>query len=396
MKMTCRFFSLIFLSLLLAFSIQPASSDSANAKDFFAYVGTYTTPGDWRGDTASKGIYLYHYNASTGTLTAQQVAAETNDPSFLLVHPNHKFLYAVNELGTFGDQESGSLSAYSIDPHFGTLTLLNREPSGGLGPCYLSLDRTGKYVLVANYDSGSVSVHPIGRNGELLPASSVIQNQGTGPDKERQEGPHAHWIGVSPDNRFVLVCDLGLDEILIFRFDAAKGTLTASDPAFLRVRPGSGPRHFAFSPNGKFGYVMSEMSAEITAFAYDAQKGTLSPLETIPTLPPGYVGPKEGAEILVHPSGKFLYVSNRGHDAIAIFATDPSAGTLRKIGDLSTQGKVPRAFVLDPSATHLLVANQIGHTIVSFKIDPATGLLTPAAPPVSVEAPTSIVFRPAH
>jgi len=372
-----------------------AREKAASKSNYIAYVGTYTTSGDWRGETTSKGIYSFRYDAKTGELTAVELAVEALDPSFVAVHPNGKYLYAVNEIGKTAGEKSGTLSAYSIHAKSGKLTRLNTVPSGGSGPCYLSFDKTGHYVFAANYNGGSVSVHPIALDGRLMPATSVVSHQGSGPDKERQEGPHAHWIGVSPDNRFVLVADLGLDEVRIYRFDVKKGSLNPNDPAFVRVEPGTGPRHVAFHPNGPFAYLVTEMGAEVTAFAYNAQQGALAPLQTISTLPEDYTGPKEDAEIAVHPNGKFLYVSNRGHDSIAIFAIDPAKGTLTSLGTVSTQGKTPRFFTIDPAGENLLVANQISHTIVVFKIDPATGQLTPTGKPVEVQAPTSIAFVPA-
>src|SRR5574340_1396957 len=249
MKFTRLFLaSLAFGSLFLVppIRLQVRSQEKpAGSAQYLAYVGTYTTPGDWRGDTTSKGIYVFRYDAATGKLISRELAAEAGDPSFVVVHPNGKFLYAANEIGVFEGSKSGSVSAFSIDPKTGKLTLLNRVASGGLGPCHVSLDRTARYVFVANYDSGSVSVHSIGPDGRLLASTAAVQHHGSGPDKARQEGPHAHWIGPSPDNHFVLVADLGLDEVLIYRFDAAHGTLVPNDPAFVKLAPGSGPRHLA-------------------------------------------------------------------------------------------------------------------------------------------------------
>jgi 6-phosphogluconolactonase len=395
MKITAhRWFTLLLFSGSALASPALSQEKAAENSKFIAYVGTYTTAGDWRGEITSKGIYALHYDATTGKLASPELAAESGDPSFVAVHPNGKYLYAVNELGNYEGPNSGSISAFAIDPHSHKLTLLNQVGSGGAGPCHISFDRSGKYVLVANYDGGSVSVHPIGKDGRLGRATSVVQHHGSGPDVDRQQGPHAHWIGASPDNRFVMAADLGLDEVLVYHFDASKGTLTPNDPAFAKAAPGSGPRHVAFHPSGNFVYLITEMAGEVTAFAFDPQKGSLAALQTLTTLPADYAGVKEDAEIAVHPSGKFLYASIRGHDSIAMFSIDPAKGTLTSLGQVPTQGKTPRCFVIDPSGRYLLAANQVGHTIVVFKIDPATGALTPAGDTVDVQAPTSIAFLP--
>lgn len=351
------------------------------------YVGTYTT-----GQT-SKGIYTYRFDATTGQLKEIGLAAESVDPSFLAVHPNGKFLYAVNETSDFGAQNSGAVSAFAIDHSTGKLKLLNQVSSRGAGPCYISLDKTGKFVLVANYDGGSIASFPVHDDGSLGAAAGFVQHSGSSVDKERQERPHAHWIGTSPDNRFALAADLGLDEILVYRLDATKGSLTANDPPFVKVNPGAGPRHFAFHPNGKFGYVLSEMTATVTAFAYKGKNGSLSVLQTFATLPRDYSGPKEAAELVVHPSGKFLYASNRaGIDTITEFGIDPDKGTLTLLGQFSTKGKTPRNFAIDPTGAFLLAANQESGNIVVFRINLATGAPAPTGQAVQVPAPVCIVF----
>ena len=374
-------------ALMLSLSPVRAQHNSATKPHYTVYVGTYTTK------QASKGIYAFDFDAASGQLKEVGLAAESIDPSFLAVHPNGKFLYAVNETSEFAGQKSGAVSAFAIDRGTSKLKLLNQVPSGGAGPCHISLDKTGKFVFVANYDGGSVAVFPIREDGSLSSASSLVQHTGSSVNKERQEAPHAHWIGAAPDNRFVLAADLGLDEVLIYRFDAASGKLSPNTPSFVKVAPGSGPRHFAFHPNGKFGYVLTEMAATVTAFSYDAANGSLSPLQIIGTLPMEYSGPIEAAELVMHPSGKFLYASNRASiDTITAFAFDPAKGTLKLLDKFSTKGKTPRNFAIDPTGSFLLAANQESGTVVVFRIDPATGALTPTGQQLQVPAPVCIVF----
>jgi len=372
------------------FSDTSSAQKHAPSKPYLVYVGTYTNK------TASKGIYAYSFDPGVGKLTPLGVAAESEDPSFVAVHPNGKYLYAVNETGNFGGQKSGAVSAFSIDPRNGKLTLLNQLATQGAGPCYVSLDKTGKFVFVANYDGGSIAVFPVREDGTLAPASAFIQHSGSSIDKERQEGPHAHWIATAPDNRFVLAADLGLDEILVYRFNAAKGTLAPNTPPFAKLEPGAGPRHLAFHPNGKFAYALTEMGDSVTAFAYKAGDGSLTPLETVSalsTLRKDHVGVKEAAEIAVHPSGKFLYASNRaGIDTISAFSLDPAKGSIKLKNEYPTMGKTPRNFAIDPTGKFLLAANQESNNIVIFRIDPVTGALSPNGEVTEVPAPVCITF----
>jgi 6-phosphogluconolactonase len=367
----------------------PEKQIGAGKGQYLAYVGTYTTK------QSSKGIYGLRFDSATGQLTSNGLAAESTDPSFVAVHPGGKYLYAVNEIGEFNGLKSGGVSAFAIDPKNGMLKPLNQVSTHGAGPCYVSLDKVGRFVLVANYDGGSVATFPVHDDGSLGLVAGFVQHSGSSVDKERQEAPHAHWIGVSPDNRFALAADLGLDDVLVYRFDAYKGSLTPNDPGYARVTPGSGPRHFAFHPNGKFGYVLNEMASTVTAFTYQPQKGSLSVLQTIATVPKDYSGVKEAAEVAVHPSGKFLYASNRGSaNSIAVFTIDATKGTLKLAGEASTKGKTPRNFVIDPTGAFLLAANQDSGNIVVFRIDPATGGLTATGQVVEVPAPVCITFVP--
>jgi 6-phosphogluconolactonase len=384
MKIARRFFALlmvVFAPFLLVSSVGTHEKPSAKGQ-YLAYVGTYTTK------TNSKGIYAFRYDASTGLLSPIGVAAETPDPSFLVIHPSGKYLYAVNEAG-----KNSMVSAFALDAHSGKLTPLNQLPALGEDPCYISFDKTGKYVFVANYTSGNIAVFPIGPDGRLREHTALVTDSGTtGPNKERQEGPHAHWIETSPDNRFVLVADLGLDQVLLYKFDAANGSLMANAPAFAKLKPGSGPRHIAFHPNGKFVFVVSELSSTATTFRYDAKKGSLKEIGSVSTLPSNFSGRNDVAELAVHPNGKFLYVSNRGRDSIAILSIDGSTGALTSIGGTPTGGKEPRHFAIDPTGKYLLAENQLSDSILTFKIDPVTGELWQAALDVSVPSPVDVAF----
>jgi len=371
----------------MASSASPQGTKKA-AGEWLMYVGTYT-------EHESKGIYAYRFQSS-GKLMPLGLAAETSNPTFLVVDHNQRFVYAANETSTYQGRPAGSISAFAIDAATGHLKLLNVVSSGGPGPCHVSLDQTGKWLFAANYNGGSLAVFPVHADGSLGDASAFIQQSGSSVDKQRQTGPHAHSIYASPNNRFVLAADLGLDHVMVYRLDYAKGTLIANDPPFATLAPGSGPRHLAFGKDGKFVYVLSEMLATVTAFRYDANAGSLAQTQTVSMLPDGYKGPKSGAEIAVHPNGKFLYASNRGHDSIAIFHIDANSGALTAAGHVSTQGKTPRNFAVDPTGAFLLAENQDSGTIVVFRIDQATGALTPTGDTLSVGSPVCIVFARAR
>jgi 6-phosphogluconolactonase len=381
-----RFASLLLLILLFT-AFSASAAPPAHSGKYLVYVGTYTGEG-----TKSKGIYAFRYDAATAQLTPLGLAAETTNPSFVAAHPNGKFLYAVNEVGDYKGPNSGGVSAFSIDRATGKLTFLNELPSRGADPCYITVDKTGKFVLVANYTGGSVIVYPVLDDGRLGEASAFVQHTGHGPNAERQEGPHAHSIDLSPDNRFAFVDDLGLDELLVYKFDAAKGSLTPNDPPFAKLDPGAGPRHFALRPDGKFAYVVTEIGRSVTVFSHDAASGTLQRVQTLTTLPAGFTGRNDDAEIEVLPSGKFLYASNRGHDSIAVFAIDSSKGTLSTVEIASTGGKEPRSFEIDPTGTLLFAANQKSDNIVVFKIHAKTGKLTPTGQVLDVGSPVCVKF----
>jgi 6-phosphogluconolactonase len=355
--------------------------------NYLVFAGPYTGP-------KSLGIYVYKFETATGKLTPLGLAGESNNPSFLAVHPNHHFIYAVNERGNYEGKKSGSVSAFALDQKTGKLKLLNIVASGGVDPCSLVVDKTQKFVLVANYGSGSAAVFPILPDGSLGKSTADVQFTGHSIDPKRQEGPHAHCILPSPDNRFVLVADLGTDQVHVFRFDAAHGTLAPNNPPFAAVKAGSGPRHLAFSPNGKFLYVNSEMGNIVTVFAYDAAGGVLKELQTITTLPKDFTGNSTTAEIAVDHQGRFVYCSNRGHESIAVYAIDPAKGTLTPVEIVPSGGKEPRNFELDPSGHFLLSANQNSNNITVFRIDPKTGRLTATGQTLEIQAPVCLKFAP--
>jgi 6-phosphogluconolactonase len=333
---------------------------------------------------------VYSYDAKSGESKPLGLAAETPNPSFLAVDPGERFLYAVNELTQYEGASSGAVTSFAIDRANGKLSAINEVASRGADPCYITLDKTGRYVLVANYTGGSVVVFPVRKDGGLGDATAFVQHVGSGKNPVRQEGPHAHWIETTTDNRFVLVADLGLDEILVYRFDANRGTLALNDPPFTKVEAGAGPRHAAFHPNGKVLYVVDELASNVTVFSFDPSKGSLRLLQTLSTLPSGFIGNNDVAEIHVHPNGKVLYASNRGHDSIAVFSIDQMTGTISLAGHVSTQGKTPRNFELDPTGTCLLVANQDSGNLVFFSIDESTGHLTPTGQQLKVPSPVSL------
>jgi 6-phosphogluconolactonase len=349
------------------------------------YIGTYTR-------AASKGIYVARYAPDTGTVTPVGLAAQSVSPSFVAVHPNGKWIYAVNESRRYnGIANSGSVSAFTMDSATGSLAAINVVPSRGADPCHLVVDHTGRWLFVANYSGGNVGVFPILANGALSEASQLIQLEGAAKvDPLRQEAAHAHSVNVSADNKFLYVSDLGNDRIVVYNFEAATGTLTQRSTASLT--PGSGPRHVAFSRDRNYLYSLGELTGTITVFRHNPTSAAMEEVQTISTLPRGYSGPKSGAEIAVDPSGRFLYASNRSHDSIAIFTIDAEQGRLTSVGHVSTQGKTPRAFVIDPAGKHLIVVNQDSGNLSVFAIHPDTGALTPTAQPLEVFEPVSLVF----
>ena len=354
------------------------------------YVGTYTTA-----KNTSKGIYLFQLDSkgSVDTLVPLGVAGETVNPSFLDIDPKRRLLFAVSEVNNFEGKTVGAVSAFSIDSATGKLTLINQQPSMGTGPCHLVLDKAGRHVLVANYGSGSVAVLPVAPDGRLGEASATVQHTGSSVNPDRQKGPHAHCLILDPANRFAFACDLGLDKVMIYRYDSEKGTLTAHEPAFATVKPGGGPRDMVFRPDSRFAYVGNEMQSTITAFSYDAKGGRLAEIQTVSTLPSDFQGQNSIAELAVHPSGKYVYISNRGHNSVAVFSVDASKGTLTLLQHQSTGGRTPRHFGMDPAARYLIMANQQSDNLLVSRID-TTGRLAPSGELVAAPTPVYVAFLP--
>lgn len=357
--------------------------------DPIVYVGAYTSfPPDARGRAAGLGVY--RLARDTGALTHLQTAPEVANPSFIALHPRLSVLYTVNEASTRDGQPAGTVSAFARDPSSGALTFLNQQSTHGADPCYVSVDATGRAVLVANYSSGSVVVLPVGADGRIEPASTVRQHAGASVHP-RQAGPHAHSILPDPTNRYALAADLGLDQVLVYDLDPARGALQPHEPPALTLAPGSGPRHLAFHPHAPVVYVINELASTLTACAWDEARGTLAAFQTVSTLPESFTGENTCADLHVAPSGRFVYGSNRGHDSIAVFACDSATGALTPNGRQATGGRTPRNFAIDPTGTFLLAANQESDTIVTFRLDETTGqpvptgVVTPSPSPVCLQ-----------
>ena len=379
-----RISACLILSGFIALFGTGATAGPPESNDIAVYFGTYTGP-------KSKGIYLSRLDLASGKLSAPTLAGETEQPSFLALHPNRRFLYAVNETGS-GRRGMGKVTAFAVGAD-GKLTLLNQQPSRGTEPCHLVIDRAGKHLLLANYGSGSVAAFPISPDGRLSESTAFVQHSGSSANPQRQKEPHAHSINLDAANRFAVVADLGLDKVLVYRFDGAKGTLSPNKPPSTSVKAGSGPRHFAFHPNGRNAYVINEIASTVTAFQYDAGQGVLKEVQTLSTLPKDYKGDSSTAEVQVHSSGKFLYGSNRGHDSIVVFAIEAN-GTLRYIENTATGGKTPRNFGISPDGRYLLAANQDSANVVVFRIDPQSGRLTSTGNTLEVPSPVCVKFLP--
>lgn len=363
----------------------PALAAPADSGKSLVFVGTYT-------GGKSQGIYSFRFDAGSGETTSLGLAAEVKNPSFLATAPTGRFLYAVGELGEFRGVRTGAVSAFAIERESGKLRLLNQASSGGEGPCHIAVDRAGRWVFVANYGGGSVAMLPVRGDGQVGEPAAFFQHRGSSVNPQRQQGPHAHGVTLSPDERFLFVPDLGLDQVMAYRFDAAAGTLAPAELPFAVVPTGAGPRHFAFHPNGQFAYSINELGSTVTVFAYNPERGSLSQLKSVSTLPPKFAGQSTTAEIAVHPSGKFLYASNRGHDSIAVFEVTPRTGALKAAGHVPSGGKTPRNFAIDPTGRWLWAANQDSHSVVLFRIDPKTGGLAAAGTVLEVGSPVCVTF----
>jgi 6-phosphogluconolactonase len=361
-----------------------------NSDRITTYIGTYTRRESFV-DGKAEGIYIYQLDPGSGEFThaATVTGPGTLNPSYVTLSPDGRCLYAVNEV-TGGKGPHGDVSAFAIDPVTGDLSYLNQQSTRGLAPCFVSIEPEGRYCLVANYETGSVCVLPVEKDGSLGEATGTVQFSGSGPNRERQEGPHAHMILAGPDGCFIHAVDLGADRLMSFRLDKERGALIAADPPWTQLPPGNGPRHLAFHPHRPFAYVISELQSTVTAFHYREQKGTFEAQQIISTLPAAFTGQNLGAEIKVAPSGRFVYASNRGSDSLAIYAVDQETGQLSLVGHESTQGAGPRFFAIDPSGALLLVANQDSGTVVTFWVDQDSGTLQATGRVASVPTPVCL------
>jgi 6-phosphogluconolactonase len=357
----------------------------ANTNAIRVWVGTYT-------NSESRGIYTLEFDAASGKWLSQPVlAAATENPSFLALHPSGRFLYAVNELTVFQGQPTGAVSAFKADAASGRLEFLNRQPSQGKDPCHLIVDEKGRNLLVANYTSGTVAVLPVSADGRLSPATDVQRGNGSGPVRDRQEGPHAHMVALDRTERFALWADLGADRLHVDRFDPAHGRLEPAIPDGVAIEPGSGPRHLAWHPSGRALYVLNELSASVSTLRFEAA-GTLETLQTVATRAAGATIENTAAEIVVAPGGRFLYTSNRGDDSIVAFAIDRDSFRLTRIGQVSSGGRTPRHFAIDPSGRWMIVANQASGSLVVFRLDQASGLPAAVGSAASVPEPVCVLF----
>ncbi|MGA9780429.1 MAG: lactonase family protein [Limisphaerales bacterium] len=382
LKLACA--ALAAVSLSVSFS---ANADSASSKQFLVYFGTYT-------GARSRGIYVSRFDAATGKLSAPTLAAPTVNPSYVAVTSDHRSLFAVNETEQFNRRTGGAVSAFKLDAATGKLDFLDQQPSGGTDPCHIVADPGGKYVFVANYSSGSVAAFPVEPNGSLDPASSVIQHHGSSVNHERQAGPHAHCVAVDAADHRVFVCDLGLDKVMIYRFNETNGTLTPDETPSAGLKPGSGPRHITFDHDWRHAYVISEMGGTLTAFDYQPGNGGLKAIQTVSALPEDFHGKNTSAEVALLPSGKFIYGSNRGDDSIAVFAVDEASGRLQFVERQSSRGKTPRGFAIDPTGQYLIAANQNSDDVVVFRINAQTGKLTWTGQTIEVGQPVCVAFVP--
>ena len=371
------------LGLTVSGTLHTRAYGIGRPRELLVYVGTYTTG-------KSEGIYLYRMNLSSGELKHVTTIRCVVNPSFLTLDPQRRYLFAVNEVNDFGGKPGGAVSAFAIDRKTGKIQFLNQQASLGDSPCYVTVDRTGRFVLVANYGGGNVSVLSIRRDGRLGTAADMHQHHGSSVNPNRQTGPHAHSIVLDQANRYAYACDLGTDKIMIYRFDSKKGKLATNQQPWVQVKPGAGPRHFTFHPSGRYAYVMNELDSTVTSFTCDSAEGILKEMQTVHTLPAGVSQMNTTADIHISPLGRFLYGSNRGHNSIVVFEIEKRTGKLRFIEHVATEGKTPRNFAIDPTGTFLLAANQDSDTIVTFRLDRATGRLKPTGYVTEVASPVCL------
>lgn len=365
-------------------------------KAVLVFIGTYTAPilfGTGKIlQGKGEGIYVYRLDQSTGDLEFVSKTTGITNPSYLAFDSTQKFLYAVNELKMYKDKPTGTVSVFSVNAKTGKLEFLNRQPTHGTDPCHVLVDQQRRHVFVANFMSGSVCVLPVRGDGSLGEATALIQHQGSSIDPTRQKGPHAHSVTLDEASRFAFVPDLGLDRLMIYRFDSTRGTLEANAVPWIGVKPGAGPRQLSFHRGGRFAYLVNELDSTVTVLSYDNGAGTFELVQTVATLPEGFGGESTCADIQVSPSGTFVYASNRGHDSIVIFRIDPLAGSLSYVGHEPTQGKTPRSFGIDPTGSFLLAANQDSDAVVTFRIDPGSGMLQPTGHVAQVPTPVCVKF----
>lgn len=360
------------------------------------FIGTYTEPilfGTGKVlQGKGEGIYVYKMDSLSGELKLSYIASAGPNPSYLTFDSSKRFLYVVNELKEYQGAQTGAVSAFLVDQDTGKLKFINRQPTHGTDPCQLIVDKTGRFVFVANFMSGSVCVLPIQADGSLGEATDVIQHQGSSVDPNRQKGPHAHGVTLDTTGQFAFVPDLGLDKLMIYKFDSVRGKLIPNDDPWVELTPGAGPRQFVFHPNEKHAYLINELDSTVIAFQYDGEQGSLKSIQTISTLPEMFDGESTCAELQISPNGKFLYASNRGHNSIAIYTINQINGTLAVVGYESTQGETPRHFIIDPEGEFLLVANQDSDNLITLKIDAASGKLNVYNDPISVPTPVCVKF----
>lgn len=381
-KLTRRSFMQLAASSAISIpALRQTFSQNRNVTHQTLYVGTYTSG-------KSEGIYVYHLDSRTGELTHFKTVKRIIDPSYLTIDEKKRFLYTVNEVSQFEGKPSGAVSSFAMDRKTGDLRLINQKPSLGGSPCYITLDRQERFALIANYEAGNVSVFPVMKDGSLGDATSVVQHNGSSINRERQQGPHAHCIVVDKLNRYAFAVDLGIDKILIYRFDSRSGKLT--NHGEVATKPGAGPRHLTFHPNNRYAYVINELDSTMTVYGYDARRGLLRPQQTISTLPTNYSGENYCADLHVSPNGRFVYGSNRGHNSIVVFAIDGKTGQLNYVENVSTEGNWPRNFTIDPTGAFLLVANQRSDSVVTFRIDKRSGRLSSTGQIAEIPTPVCL------